>query len=184
MKLSFRLDQDEMRAALAKLDVLRRAYPDAADAAGFWIMTEIITAAQARVPVLSGVLRDSTFVTRTRIVKGGFSAPWASVVHELPPNVRRHTNGEWKFLSKVLNESYPVLLQRWARITERYALNGTGLADVTAVHREKPLDLRFGSFSGARTNRIRLRPKGREAFRMSGNRKRASGRSRTSGRRR
>lgn len=149
------LDVKGIKEAIAKLDVLRRAYPAAAHAACFTAATEIMQRAVPLVPVLTGETRDSAFVMRTKPVRFGFAHWIAALVHELP--YKHPHGGQWKFLATPFNEMTPGLPARMATLIEQYALEGVTIDNVPAIFSTTP---RYDTRPGASV-RLKLGRKGR-----------------------
>jgi hypothetical protein len=130
------LDVVGIKQAIAKLDVLRRAYPLAAQAACYTAATEIMEKAVELVPVLTGETRASAFVMRSNPVKYGFAHWLSQILHEMP---FKHAGGkQWKFLSTPLNDAMAGLPARLAELTERYALDKITIDDVEGVFPSTP----------------------------------------------
>lgn len=98
-------------------------YPAAFGAALYSEGVGIYHAARARVPIDSGYLRDSAYVTRPnpkaqRIsIEVGFGAEHATLQHEETQYL--HTQGEAKYLQKALEDRSSGFLERLAAQTQR-----------------------------------------------------------------
>lgn len=132
MQMSERGFKEGMAKVEAEIAKLARQYPRAFEAAAFTVMSDIITASLPDVPVRTGALKASRFVARTVPITGGFGAEYAAAVHELDGG------RGWKFLQRALTELLPSMGARLGALTEQYAKSGTTIANVRAVHPERP----------------------------------------------
>lgn len=138
----FNVDKQELEAGFLQvakdLKDLASAYGKAYAAAVYLYGTEIATRAMRNVPVDSGYLRNSRYVTMPATTdlgrfqfEVGFSAPYASFVHERNLN---YVMGGWKFLSRAVDELAPSASDFIERYTLRYAKLNQGITDVPHVH--------------------------------------------------
>lgn len=138
----FQVDRGELDNGFVQVskDLKRLAsnYGRAYAAAVYLFGTEIATRAMRNVPVDSGYLRNSRYVTMPSTTdlgsfqfEVGFSAPYAAFVHE---RNLKYVMGGWKYLSRAVDELSPSASNFIERYTELYAKRGQGITDVPHVH--------------------------------------------------
>lgn len=122
----------KVRDELKRLSV---AVPAAFGAALYTEGVGLYGDARKRVPVDTGYLRDSAYVTRPNlksqnmVVEVGFGAEHATLQHQ--NEAYRHPKGEAKYLQKAMDAFGPGFLQRLGTGTARNVQ--AGVATVTAV---------------------------------------------------
>ncbi len=135
MEASVRRTSDDLEKAMAR-------HAAGYQGAIYLLGTEIVTRAMRRTPVDSGYLRASRYVqkpsfTATSFVfEVGFSAPYAFFVHERDLKYRV---GEWKFLTKAVDDVAAGAERFIAVNTERLAKAGQGIDDIPEIHPTGPL---------------------------------------------
>jgi len=125
---------------LAELRDLRRRAPDAYAAAVYLAGTNVMSTSLKLVPVETGHLRKTRYVTRPTFdgldrfaFELGYSAPYAVFVHEIN---KRYYAGEWKFLRRAAEWHAPRLPRDIASWTARFMAKG--IPPPSAHHPETP----------------------------------------------
>lgn len=123
-----------IKEATAALEVSRRRHEDAFAAAEFVVAGDLLTELLPGIPVATGELRDSRFLTRASPAQAGFAAEHALVVHE----VGEHA----KYLQRPMSSLSSSIPDRIARILPRFAQAGVTLATAPTDHPERPDTIR------------------------------------------
>lgn len=129
-------------------------FPDAWMGACYLLGTEVATRAMRYVPVDTGHLRESRFVTKPTFtgtafeLTVGFGEPYAIFVHE---RQARHVVGDWKFLARAADEVAATAEAFLDAKTTQLARLGLGIDSVPAHH-----PTQGQAFSGVRRKRTRL----------------------------
>jgi len=124
--------EKEVQAEIARMSV---RYPGAFAAALYSEGVGIYNEARNRVPVDSGYLRDSAYVTKPNpkaqniSLEVGFGAEHASLQHQ--KTEYRHTQGQAKYLQNTMEKLSPGFLQRLATATQKNV--AAGIETVTAA---------------------------------------------------
>lgn len=118
-------------------------YPEEVGAAIYEEGLALMAVSQPKVPVDTGRLRGSAYVTppieqqnNSPLVEVGYGTDYAIWVHERTE--LNHTTGEAKFLEKAVNERSGGYTQRIANRTQRNIETGRGMSSVTATYPERP----------------------------------------------
>lgn len=123
-----------IKETTAALDASRRRHEEAFKAAEFAVAGELLTELLPGIPVQTGALRDSRFVTRTSPAQAGFAAEHALVVHE----VGEHK----KYLQRPMSSLSSSIPDRMARLLPRFVEAGVTLATAPTDHPERPDTIR------------------------------------------
>jgi hypothetical protein len=118
----------------AAIEVSRRRHEDAFRAAEFVVAGDLLSELLPGIPVATGELRDSRFLTRTSPVQAGFAAEHATVVHE----VGEHK----KYLQRPMSQASSSVPDRIARLIPGFVKAGTTLATAKTDHPERPETIR------------------------------------------
>lgn len=121
----------EIEAALEKQ---RQRHDDAFRAAEFVVAGELLSELLPGVPVASGELRESRYVTRTWPVQAGFAAEHAIPVHEL--------GAHKKYLQRPMSASSSSVPARVARLIPGFVAGGVTLATAPTSHPDQPTTIR------------------------------------------
>jgi len=154
----FTIDQAKLEQGILEvrtgLQQVAKDFPDAWMGACYLLGTEVATRAMRYVPVDTGHLRESRFVTKPSFtgtafeLTVGFGEPYAIFVHE---RKARHVVGDWKYLQRASDEVAATAEAFLDVHTARLASRGMGIDDVPAEH---PTEGR--AFSGVRRPRSKL----------------------------
>lgn len=124
--------------AARQMDIMRRAYPEAARAAIYTVATEVTTAIRDNAPEDTGFLKQSAYVASTKTTaKFGFGA-WYAVIVNGRKNVKFKT-GRKEFMFSTLRELFPTLGARLAAVTAGYIKSGTTIANVQRLYPPVPI---------------------------------------------
>lgn len=126
MKISY--DVRGTSQVIKRLKELTKSLPEAVTIGMYAIATRVADDAVARVPVDTGELRDSAYVSKPdvrgalSVIEVGFGAKHAPEIHEATHRVFR--NGEAKFLEKAILAQAKGSLYKIVQIAEKAAARG------------------------------------------------------------
>lgn len=167
-------------AVLKNLRRIRTLAPEAFAGAVYLVGSTVMTTAMRLVPVDTGWLRSSRYVTRPRIVGSrfhfelGFSASYAVYVHNI---FKKYIVGEWKFLSKAIDFHRATMLGEIARASAGLMMAGKGIDAVPTLHPDSPPASQMHGPRQSRRNPF-LTPGARKAHSKATKRKREKSRAR------
>lgn len=125
------------KLAARQMDILRRAYPEAARAACYTAATELTDAIRGNAPEDTGFLKQSAYVASTKkSAVFGFGAWYAVMVNGRNVNFK---TGRKRFMKSTLDEKFPGVLQRLATLTSSYIRQGITVENVPRLYPPVPI---------------------------------------------
>lgn len=136
------LKVDKWRQLSSRMDIMRLAYPKAAQAAVYTLATQVTDVLHKNAPEDTGFLKQSAYVAPTKkSALFGFGAWYATMVNGRKVTFRsgRHPRTNQQFMKRTLEELFPTILPRLATLTQQYIRSGTTIDTVPRHYPPVPI---------------------------------------------